>query len=519
MWKLHKKIHHHVWRHISKHGHKIHHHTHHAHHHLLHLGEMILVWTIGFMSLMFASSSNLPNNTSFWYPLQKVSTVECRTLYRWDMPDSCKVNLPIIHGANYNAYQDNDFYRSIYTALRAAPYSDSWNQKIWAHAGVDIATARGTPLYSIGDGEIYSAGWNSAYGNVVKIKYVYQWEVVYAVYAHMDVINVSKWDTVTRWQKIGTVWNSWNTFGQLWWYHVHFEIDKDNYWRPAYSYLNCKDLDKWHYHIIQNGLCRMELFSHQYDPIKIFESNSTYQEVEEEEDSTQESEINESNNPSDLENTEDTNTESQNDNTTIDIPEPTTNPQEEDQIDKWNEVINNNESHNSAQEDLSTDSNTDLNNTESQDESSDVQKPVVPEDLNTVDDDYTQDNEEDPRLIELDFDWVKPLAEHFTKLRDIELRSELNERSLMLWETVTLDIEIFKKWMSEQRTGNYYNWVLQLPMLFMTNNDLVSIDVNYLQLITKWKAQIEITWHRRWKSSVVIEFGGKKIWVLDINVQ
>jgi len=148
----------------------------------------------------------------------------------------------------------------------------------------------------------------------------------------------------------------------------------------------------------------MELFSHQYDPIKIFESNSTYQEVEEEEDSTQESEINESNNPSDLENTEDTNTESQNDNTTIDIPEPTTNPQEEDQIDKWNEVINNNESHNSAQEDLSTDSNTDLNNTESQDESSDVQKPVVPEDLNTVDDDYTQDNEEDPRLIELDFD-------------------------------------------------------------------------------------------------------------------
>jgi hypothetical protein len=50
------------------------------------------------------------------------------------MPDSCKINLPIIHGANYSAYEDNSTYRSIYTTLRAAPYSDSWNQKLGAHA-------------------------------------------------------------------------------------------------------------------------------------------------------------------------------------------------------------------------------------------------------------------------------------------------------------------------------------------------------------------------------------------------
>jgi len=164
-----------------KHAHKVSHHAHKTHHGLLHVWELILVWTIWFMSLMFAWSSNLPNNNSFSYPLQKVSTVECRTLYRNDMPDSCKINLPIIHWANYSAYEDNGLYRSIYTALRAAPYSDSWNQKIGAHAWLDIATARGTPLYSIWDGEVFIAGWNSAYGNVVKIKYVYQWEIVYGL--------------------------------------------------------------------------------------------------------------------------------------------------------------------------------------------------------------------------------------------------------------------------------------------------------------------------------------------------
>jgi hypothetical protein len=46
------------------------------------------------------------------------------------MPDSCKINLPIIHGANYEAYENDSIYRSIYTTLRAAPYSDSWNQKL-----------------------------------------------------------------------------------------------------------------------------------------------------------------------------------------------------------------------------------------------------------------------------------------------------------------------------------------------------------------------------------------------------
>jgi len=494
-----------------KHAHKVSHHAHKTHHGLLHVWELILVWTIWFMSLMFAWSSNLPNNNSFSYPLQKVSTVECRTLYRNDMPDSCKINLPIIHWANYSAYEDNGLYRSIYTALRAAPYSDSWNQKIGAHAWLDIATARGTPLYSIWDGEVFIAGWNSAYGNVVKIKYVYQWEIVYAVYAHMDSMSVKVWDKVSRGQNIWTVWNSGNTSGKLWWYHVHFEIDKDNYWRPAYSYTNCPDLSKWHYKIIQNGLCRIELFTYQYDPIKIFEANSTYvPPVEDDEDDTDEI----------IEIVEDTWTNIteilSGTNTT------NTNNDDDDELDKWTNIINNNNTDNNTDDNENNDTDNNTNDDHNSADSDDTDEDVITDTDNDIviiiDPIEENENKEDPRLLDLDFDGVKLLAEHFVTLWDIEMRSELKERNLMFWETITLDIEVFKKWEQANRTGNWFNWVLQTPFLMLTSNNNIDIDVNYLQLITKWKAQVEITWTKPWKSSLIIEFGWKKVWMLDITI-
>ena len=524
---IHKKLHKHVDTHGLKHIHKISHHVHKCHHTLLHAWELILVWMIWFMGLMFASGSNLPNNNSFSYPLQKVSTLECRTLYRNDMPDSCKIDLPIIHWANYSAYEDNSLYRSIYTALWAAPYSDSWNQKIWAHAWLDIATARGTPLYSIWDGEVYFAWRNSAYGNVLKIKYVYQWEIVYAIYAHMDNIIVKNWDVVSKWQKVWTVWNSWNTFWKLWWYHVHFEIDKDNYGRPAYSYTNCPDLSKWHYKIIQNWLCRNELFTYQYDPIRIFESNSTYVFTPEDEEDKNIKENNEEN----FDETEET----EEDSLWLEDLEKDISDSE---IDKWNEVINNNtdsNNHNSAE-----DSNNKSDNISNEISGSiieeDVEEENIEEDVeeenieeeNTeesleeenIEEDIEEENtEEDPYLLELDFEWITPLAEHFTKLWDIEIRSELKERSLLLWETLSLDIEIFKKWQSNNKDWNWFKWILQIPFLMITSNDKIEIDVSYLQLITKWKAKVEITWKKAWKSNLIIEFGWKKIWILDVIVK
>jgi len=529
-------IHKHIGKHVMKHSHRAAHHAHHTHHLLSHVWELVIVLSIGFMSLMHAWSSNLPNNASFSYPLQKVSTVECRTLYRDDMPDSCKINLPIIHWANYSAYQNDATYRSIYTALRAAPYSDSWNQKIWAHAWVDMATARGTPLYSIWDGEVYFAWRNSAYGNVVKIKYIYNWEVVYAVYAHMDSILVKAKQKVSKWQRIWAVWNSGNTKWKLWWYHVHFEIDKDNHGRPAYSYMNCPDLKKWHYYIIQHGACRTELFTHQYDPIKIFESNSTYMPEAQDKEETEEDKIEDedvilqTNTWDDLKIDEIKEliiTDDKEDNNKIVV--------EDKNIDKWQEVItDNDDSHNSPSVDNKKEDET-INETNNPDIIIDTEEKeviVIKEDINDVNDTNDAEEYEDKNLLELSFDWINLLAKHFLSLREVEMRSELLEKDLSVWETMTLDIDLFKKWIytdldddqikelkENNKKHNWYKWILKEPFIFITSNNNIDIDVNYLQLITKWKAQIKITGTQVWESSLIIEFGWEKIWMLDINIK
>jgi len=220
---------------------------------------------------MRGSWDNLTNNTSLVYPLYQVSTLECRTQERSSMPDSCKILLPIIHNADYNTYQNEKTYTDIYTTLWGASYAEEWNQSAWAHYAVDIATAKWTSLYSIADWEVYSAGYNSSYWNVVKIKFKFNWEILFAVYAHMNSISVKEWDVVRKWQQIWEVGNTGNTFWALWWYHVHFEIDKNNGWRPAYAFAWCPEVSKGHSEIIANGYCRIQLFQYTKDPIAMLE--------------------------------------------------------------------------------------------------------------------------------------------------------------------------------------------------------------------------------------------------------
>lgn len=551
--KVHERLHKHLHRHLAKHINAVHRHLYrlnrfhvHANHIFVHLWELIVVWIFAFFSLMHAWNSwSLPNNTSFSYPLRQVSTLECRTQYFEDMDESCKINLPIIKWANYAAYMSNTTYRSIYTTLWAAPYSDTWNQEIWAHAWIDVATARGTPLYSIWNGVVYSAGRNSSYGNLVRIKYIYNWEIVYWVYAHMDTIEVEVWQVVTRWQKIWTVWNTWNTTWALGWYHVHFEIDKDNGWRPAYSYTNCKDLDKWHYKIIQNGLCRTELFKYQYDPIKILEwipkseadKPTIYTIVKEEKvepvntwntvvvnswivvnadtwhNSAEntgkvEEKVNTWSNTISPSNTWDNTTNNENNK-----PQETTKPVE-------------NNTQNSTWTNEQTQTQVEDKVEESQQQTQPVQEqPVQPETSKPQETETPVQNNEskpeeskDPEVLKLDFSKLTSMPQHFMTQRDVEMKSKLNTRSLRLWETVTLDIEVFKKWTSENREY-YSNGILQVSFDFITNNDNISVDITSLQLLTKWKAKVEITGNKEWKSALVIKLWWEKIWVLNIDIK
>lgn len=559
--KVHDRLHKHIQKRVAKHIHFIHRHYsrvkrihEHVHHIFVHIGELIAVWVFTFFGLMHAWSASLPNNSSFTYPLQKVSTVDCRTLYRWDMPDSCKINLPIIRGANYIAYAGNSLYRSIYTTLWAAPYSSTWDQTAWAHAGVDIATARGTPIYSIWNGVVFYAWRNSSYGNVIKVKYVYKWEVIYAVYAHLDTIEVSAGDTVTRWQKIWTTWNSGNTFGALGWYHLHFEIDKDNGWRPAYSYTNCADVSKWHYTIIQNWLCRQELFKYQYDPIRVLEwvatpsldaiwhkesvenvENNIIVKVDDEKQNNEPIVVEEDSHDSANNQQQDTqpvvnNDDSQNDN--IIENKPVEEKPVENNNTQNNQSVNNNSQNNNSQntqpvenkpvenkpvENQPVENKPVENNTQPV---VDNNTPVVVPETNPQPSNEPQNNNQnkDPEVIDLNFDKLTKLNQHFMTQWDVEMKSKLNVRSLKVWETLTIDLEVFKKWTSENR-DYYSNGVLQIPFEFINNNDNISLDITSLQLLSKWKWKVEITWVKAWSSAVVLKLWWEKIWVLNINVK
>ncbi len=245
----------------------------------LYISLVMVVCSFAFLgNWLFAATSsmkNLSSNTSLIYPLKKVSTFTCRQLMkpRSELEEKCKVDLPIIRWAQYDAYKDNTEYKNIYTVLRGATYPGQRDMDRWDHAWIDIASASGTPLYSIAHGIVTFAGTQAWYGNVVKIMFRYKNVTYHAVYWHMNSISVSQWDVVEQGQQIWELWNSWDTFGALWWNHIHFEIAKDNWGKPAFYYQWCPALsEKSFTQITNNGLCREYREKYSYDPILFIES-------------------------------------------------------------------------------------------------------------------------------------------------------------------------------------------------------------------------------------------------------
>jgi murein DD-endopeptidase MepM/ murein hydrolase activator NlpD len=87
------------------------------------------------------------------------------------------------------------------------------------HTGVDLAGTLGTPVYSIGDGQVSFIGWEGAYGNIVKIQHNDKYA---SMYAHLlrFAPNLSKGTRVKRGQLIGYLGQTGNATGP----HVHFEV-------------------------------------------------------------------------------------------------------------------------------------------------------------------------------------------------------------------------------------------------------------------------------------------------------
>lgn len=242
------------------------------HRNWIYVGELCLALVLSFSTLIFGDGNGTPNNRELVYPLQEISTLECRTQERNTLKAECKRELPIIKGANYANYENNTDYTTIYTVLFGGNYNSGWRTDLGSHYGVDIATAKGTPLYAIADGKVYFAGQQAGYWNVVKIEFVYQGIRYFAVYGHMDSISVKAGETVSRGQKIWTTGNSGTTMWGLGGYHVHFEIDKGDKGRPVYAFYNCPDIKKGGVEVINQGLCRTEMFNTTVDPIALLES-------------------------------------------------------------------------------------------------------------------------------------------------------------------------------------------------------------------------------------------------------
>ncbi len=95
------------------------------------------------------------------------------------------------------------------------------------HTGVDFPVGTGTPVYAVGDGQVFDTGYNSAYGNFVEI---YHGNNVYSFYAHASSVSVSKGQKVTKGQQIMLSGATGNVTGA----HLHFEIRT-----PGYGYSSC----------------------------------------------------------------------------------------------------------------------------------------------------------------------------------------------------------------------------------------------------------------------------------------
>ena len=85
------------------------------------------------------------------------------------------------------------------------------------HRGIDIAAPVGTPIVAAASGTVIDVGWQSGYGNLVKIEHL---DGSVTVYAHNHKNLVSKDQKVDQGEQIAEMGNTGRSTGS----HLHFEI-------------------------------------------------------------------------------------------------------------------------------------------------------------------------------------------------------------------------------------------------------------------------------------------------------
>lgn len=91
------------------------------------------------------------------------------------------------------------------------------------HHGIDIAKrGPGVPIVSAADGVVIRSYYSPSYGNAIFISHSINGQVFTTVYAHMSNRSVSSGAVVKKGQRIGTMGNTGQSYGQ----HLHFELHK-----------------------------------------------------------------------------------------------------------------------------------------------------------------------------------------------------------------------------------------------------------------------------------------------------
>jgi len=85
------------------------------------------------------------------------------------------------------------------------------------HTGVDLAVAKGTPVYAVGTGVVVLASWSGSYGKAVTIKMS---DSRYVLYAHLSRISVARGAKVKAGTRIGSSGATGRATGP----HLHFEV-------------------------------------------------------------------------------------------------------------------------------------------------------------------------------------------------------------------------------------------------------------------------------------------------------
>lgn len=216
----------------------------------------IVVWF-----MMLCGSLIWNATTHAWsYPVKEVTWNFC-----WASWEVCTIDLPRISNADYLQYISSPLYREVYSVLWGGTYYNWWDYWFWSHQGVDITSTLGTPIRSMGDGEIVEAQERWDWGNTIVIKHKVGDTELWSVYAHLDQILVKKGDVVKEGDLIGKMWATGNTT----WIHVHFQIDTSDGKHPYFPAWCEGTITE----IVNEGRCWNQIKDHTLDPILFLETN------------------------------------------------------------------------------------------------------------------------------------------------------------------------------------------------------------------------------------------------------